>query len=93
MPILLFIAICTIFLHNVNKHVPDPSLSIKRASTSRMALSKIPQKDHEISDNSDDERFLVLSEIEKNKILDGSKKKSTNKATETHVNLLKRWEF
>ena len=58
-------------------------------STSRMALSKIPQKEHEISDNSDDERFLVLIEIEENKILDGSKKKSTNKATETHVNLLK----
>ena len=44
---------------------------------------------HEISDNSDDERFLTLNEEEKKKIIEGSKKKSTNKATEYHTNLLK----
>ena len=45
--------------------------------------------EHEMSDNSDDECFSSLNEHEKKSILDGSKKKSTNKATECHTNLLR----
>ena len=45
-------------------------------------------KEHEISDNSDDDKFLDLNEHEKDEILKGSKKQSTNKATIVHTNLL-----
>ena len=46
------------------------------------------EKDHEISNNSDDERFLNIDKDEKEHILKGSKKQSTNKATVQHTNLL-----
>ena len=63
-------------------------LQNKTSSTEAMSLSKCMRKEYELSDNSYDDRFLLLNEHEKNKILDGSKKKSTKRATETHVNLL-----
>ena len=44
---------------------------------------------HDMSDNSEDERFLSLNDDQKECIIQGSKKKSTNKATEYHTKLLR----
>ena len=50
---------------------------------------KIKAKGHEMSDNSDDDRFLELDKDSKEQILQGSKKESTNKATESHMKLFR----
>ena len=58
-------------------------------SAKRQKIEKKVIKEHEISDNSDDKRFLELNESEKKQLIQGSKKDSTNKATLVHTNLLR----